>query len=340
MSSFNLEQTGHSTEESIRQAGFDPADLLRGINTEPPKTDPPPVSQVPAAPPPSPAPGDTEIPQSRVREIRSGESVQYAVRIPQGVEDLASFVEQEIRSYLRLDGTHPPVSQANPAAIVQSSDDDDAAYIAELAAWIEWKRGGPGQEPTLPLAWRDTLNRIWANADITRLTFESRNGVLFVKGLTPAEYEAVYGLPTAISPGWSIVGSVPNEDEAAGIMGPNPPLYSLPALLPTGGPPMTMVAGAAAGAISRSGLWQWIKTVGVTAAVSYLTQQLTEQGVAPEEARRQAEMAVESARPKRRRRRRMLTCQDREDILFLKNTLGSGELGKSAIAALLAGCRR
>lgn len=38
---------------------------------------------------------------------------------------------------------------------------------------------------------------------------------------------------------------------------------------------------------------------------------------------------------KRRRRRRMLTCSDKADIAFLRGTLGGGELGKSAITAML-----
>lgn len=46
-------------------------------------------------------------------------------------------------------------------------------------------------------------------------------------------------------------------------------------------------------------------------------------------------------RPKpRRRRRRMLTCSDRQDISFLTATLGKGDMAKSAIAALLSGCNR
>ena len=102
---------------------------------------------------------------------------------------------------------------------------------------------------------------------------------------------------------------------------------------------MTMVVGGAMQA-GRS-LWPWIKQVGVTAAVAYLTQQLVEQGVEPGAAARQAEMAVEEARPRgRRRRKRMLTCQDKEDIQFIIGVLGKGEMGKTAVAALLAGCRR
>lgn len=42
----------------------------------------------------------------------------------------------------------------------------------------------------------------------------------------------------------------------------------------------------------------------------------------------------------RRRRRRMLTCSDKEDIAYLTATLGKGEMAKSAIGQLLAGnCR-
>lgn len=352
MSGLNLEQTGRTIEESLRQVPFDPAELLRrkavtpppappSIDTEPPRNDPPPVSQVPAALPPSPAPGQTQIPQSLVKEIRSGENVQYAVRIPQGVEDLASFVEAQILQHLKLDGTHPPASQSNGANPAAELDDyDDAALIAELAAWIEWKRGGPGTEPTIPLAWRGTMQRIWDNADITRLIFESRNGVLLVKGLTSAEYQAVYGIPAPGENVPAIVGSIPNEAEAPVITGINPPLYNIPIpTTATGGPPMTMVVAGAASA-GRS-LWPWIKTVGITAAVSYLTQQLVEQGVDPTTAAKQAEMAVEEARPRgRRRRKRMLTCQDKEDIQFIIGVLGKGEMGKTAVAALLAGCRR
>lgn len=42
----------------------------------------------------------------------------------------------------------------------------------------------------------------------------------------------------------------------------------------------------------------------------------------------------------RRRRKRMLTCSDKEDIAYLTATLGKGEMAKSAIGQLLAGnCR-
>ncbi len=39
---------------------------------------------------------------------------------------------------------------------------------------------------------------------------------------------------------------------------------------------------------------------------------------------------------KRRRRRKLLTCGDKADIAFLHGQLGSGQLGRSAISALLS----
>lgn len=368
MSGLNLEQTGRNVEESLRKINFDPAALLRraqtppaaapSINSEPPGTAPPPVSQVPGATPPAPAPGNTEIPNSPVREIRSGESVQYAVRIPEGVENLASFVEESIRRHLNLDGVHPPVSRANPAEAPGQPSYDDAALLAELAAWFKWKGGGGGTEPTIPVAWRDTIQRVWHAADVGSLTFESTQGVLSIRGLTPEQATYVYagGAPGFPEEPGSVLALPPlGETEGAGvdwsflftdpeISGANPGLGNLPALIPPiGGSPMTMVAPAAgtAAASAGSALWAFVKRVGIPAAIGYLTSQLVEQGLDENTARQQAEMAVSAARPKgRRRRRRMLTCSDREDILFLKSTLGSGELGKAAISALLAGCRR
>ncbi len=41
----------------------------------------------------------------------------------------------------------------------------------------------------------------------------------------------------------------------------------------------------------------------------------------------------------RKRRKRMLTCSDKQDIAFLTATLGKGEMAKSAIGSLLANCR-
>lgn len=42
-------------------------------------------------------------------------------------------------------------------------------------------------------------------------------------------------------------------------------------------------------------------------------------------------------RHKRRRRRRLLTCQDKADIAFIVGTLGKGQLASTAISSLL--CR-
>lgn len=45
-------------------------------------------------------------------------------------------------------------------------------------------------------------------------------------------------------------------------------------------------------------------------------------------------------KPRRRRRRRLLTCQDKADIAFLRGTLGGGQLGTAAITSLLTSrCR-
>jgi hypothetical protein len=43
-------------------------------------------------------------------------------------------------------------------------------------------------------------------------------------------------------------------------------------------------------------------------------------------------------KPKRRRRRRLLTCSDRADIAFITGVLGKGQSGQAAIATLLARC--
>lgn len=43
-----------------------------------------------------------------------------------------------------------------------------------------------------------------------------------------------------------------------------------------------------------------------------------------------------AVRPKRHRRKRLLTCGDKSDIAFLHGQLGSGALGKAAISALLS----
>lgn len=39
---------------------------------------------------------------------------------------------------------------------------------------------------------------------------------------------------------------------------------------------------------------------------------------------------------KRRRRRKLLTCGDKADIAFLHGNLGGGQLGRSAISAVLS----
>lgn len=43
-------------------------------------------------------------------------------------------------------------------------------------------------------------------------------------------------------------------------------------------------------------------------------------------------------KPKRRRRKRLLTCGDRADIAFITGILGKGQAGSNAIATLLARC--
>lgn len=43
-----------------------------------------------------------------------------------------------------------------------------------------------------------------------------------------------------------------------------------------------------------------------------------------------------NGRPKRNRRKRLLTCSDKSDIAFLHGQLGSGALGKAAISSLLS----
>jgi len=41
---------------------------------------------------------------------------------------------------------------------------------------------------------------------------------------------------------------------------------------------------------------------------------------------------------RRRRRKRLLTCQDKADIAFLRGQLGGGEMGRTAISSLLSRC--
>ncbi len=43
---------------------------------------------------------------------------------------------------------------------------------------------------------------------------------------------------------------------------------------------------------------------------------------------------------RRRRRKRLLTCSDKADIAFLIGNLGKGDLGKSAVTAILSNCGR
>jgi hypothetical protein len=43
-------------------------------------------------------------------------------------------------------------------------------------------------------------------------------------------------------------------------------------------------------------------------------------------------------KPRRRRRKRLLTCADRQDITFITATLGKGQMAQTAIASLLARC--
>lgn len=51
-----------------------------------------------------------------------------------------------------------------------------------------------------------------------------------------------------------------------------------------------------------------------------------------------ADIVIDSqqCRPRRRRRRKLLTCGDKADIAFLYGQLGGGQLGRSAISALLS----
>jgi len=41
---------------------------------------------------------------------------------------------------------------------------------------------------------------------------------------------------------------------------------------------------------------------------------------------------------RRRRRKRLLTCGDKSDIAFLTGTLGKGQMGQTAVSALLSRC--
>lgn len=49
-----------------------------------------------------------------------------------------------------------------------------------------------------------------------------------------------------------------------------------------------------------------------------------------------AELGMVPQRRRRRRRRKLLTCSDKADIAFLHGQLGSGQLGRAAISALLS----
>lgn len=44
----------------------------------------------------------------------------------------------------------------------------------------------------------------------------------------------------------------------------------------------------------------------------------------------------EEKKKKRRRRRRLLTCSDKADIAYLVGQLGTGQLGRAAVSALLS----
>lgn len=50
----------------------------------------------------------------------------------------------------------------------------------------------------------------------------------------------------------------------------------------------------------------------------------------------EADYSVSRGGRRRRRRRRLLTAQDKADIAFLHGQLGSGQLGRAAISALLS----
>lgn len=362
MSGLNLEQTGRSVEETLKSVGFDPAELLRrrreqskppspstspgpitvGTSTSPPSVAAPPATEV--------APGvlrfernaiaQSEAPAPLRRELFVGQPRQIQVKIPENVADLQGWVEGYVRDQL---GVKAPVSSAaassapNPASVAISAldADDDAALAAELEAWFSWKVGGGGPEPILPVEWKPVLERTFSVANIASLTFEVVNGRLIIHGLSEEERRAIYNPET---PAGEI--TIPEGIPSGNLPAP----VDLSTFNPNlGGSPMTMVVPGAAGvaAAGARSLWGLVKSYGVPAVIAWLTAEYVGQGLDENAARQQAEMAVSQARPPgRRRRRRLLTCQDKEDIQFLRATLGGGELGKSAITALLAGCRR
>ena len=240
-------------------------------------------------------------------------------------------------------------SIANPAD--EGSGHDDASLRAEATAWVQWYRNPVGNEPLIPETWKVTLKSL-VDAGYTRIDISVTNREMSYSagGLTPrtgGEKDAVIVLteseaeaeesaeiiPPLILSGadiFNIVHQYGDVDEPLRLSN----LPALPAGQLQGGVRM-LPAG-----LTGQSIWGAIKKYGAPVVIGAITGWLVDQGVSEEEAAVQAQAMVATAKPTRRRRRRMLTCADREDIMFLKNTLGSGELGKSAISALLSGCNR
>lgn len=350
MSAFNLEKVGRSTEKSIREAGFDPAALLRGdVDSVPPSTEPPPSTDLPPSETPSGGKGTTNTPIIPSPTISTLPPGQIQLIIPEGTVDGQAYVENYVRELLKLDGRKPPESNL-PSGMANPADEsdlyDDAALLAELAAWFVWKAGGSGAEPTIPTTWKAVAQRVFEVADVSSLTFKSSNAVLTIEGLTTDQFRYIYRVPgfelePEVIKAEATVGGVEIDwsflDEPGAVQTSN-----LPA--PVGGAPMTMsVLGTGAALAARYGpqVIGLIKTLGIAGAIAYITNELVGQGADPQEASAAANALVnEAGKKKRRRRRRMLTCSDKEDIQFLIGILGKGEMGKTAVAALLAGCRR
>lgn len=234
--------------------------------------------------------------------------------------------------------------------VVDSDQWDDDALEAEVIAWLSWyRRGGNGAEPTIPEAWKSRLLAIPTNVSVEirvenrQLEILTLNAQVGWERQPPAVTEKVPELPTALQGEFPLLGGLPMAGFAAWLAKRNLPTTW--GRIPSGIGPYT--GGTTTHRLptgrtrTMGSIWGLIKQYGPTVATVLLTDYLVEQGLERVAAEQQAQAAVASAKPPgRRRRRRMLTCSDKEDIMFLKTALGSGQLGRDAITALLSSCKR
>lgn len=111
----------------------------------------------------------------------------------------------------------------------------------------------------------------------------------------------------------------------------NPPIMNPGALPALGGGGLVGTVGRVLGGGYVPSVLRWLGIGGAAAAGGAAVEALVDTSTG---------QVVKTRRRPRKRRKRLLTCSDREDIMFLKGTLGGGELGKSAITAVLTRCGR